>query len=289
MRSKLAHPDAMGPKADEGSVCLLAAIRPHVLVIEDERIWGDPIVKALTLPDVTPAKLEIRDRDIDFGIRFMSPVETDSDRLQLQQFNAELVESGEAALMYSEGDGFDVYIVDLKLQSGSVTEGLALVSAIRKSCPNAGIIVYSGEEAVSTAVPAIAAGANFYLQKPLTAQDLRKATAALWKHHIERQRPRARTFQVGEWRFTFGSRTLINDGDEERRLSSFEYAFLIQLIDAENHEIDRETFARRVFGGETVENDRRLDGLKKRMLGKLGETVQIVQVRDRGYRLIANW
>jgi DNA-binding response OmpR family regulator len=277
------YSNAVQVQSGASDVAVQTAGRPCVLVIEDEKSWGDPIVEALTRVSVTPAEVEIKG-----GIRPIPNVKCERDELLLQRFSADLVESGEAALMYSKGDSFDIYIVDLKLQSGTMKDGLALVSAIRRSSKSAGIIVYSGEDGFSTTVPAVVAGANFYLEKPKNAQDLRTATAALWKHQVERQRLRARTFQIGEWTFTYGSRTLVNGRFDEQRLSALEYAFLIHLIEAQHHEIDRATFAKNALGRESAENDRRLDSLKKRLLNKLGDTVQIVQMREHGYKLLTS-
>ena len=278
--------DATFPGTAATPIFLQQDDRPHVLVIEDEEEWGKPIVRALTQPNVAPARLEFKEGDADYGLRVTHSAKDQNDQSHPDQFNAELVDSSEAALMYAKGDSFDIFIVDLKLKTGVVTEGLALVSDIRRTSKSAGIIVYSGEDAHSTAVPSIVSGANFYLQKPLNAQEIRKATSALWKHHIQHQRPRARIFQIGEWRFTFGRRTLVNEKGEERILSSLEYAFLINLIVAEDHEIERTTFAKHVLGGDPIENDRRIDSIKKRLMGKLGETVQIIQIREHGYKLL---
>ncbi len=59
---------------------------------------------------------------------------------------------------------FDVFLIDLRLGNDS---GLQLITPIRKSCPQAKIIVMTGFASIATAVNAIKLGADDYLPKPL--------------------------------------------------------------------------------------------------------------------------
>ncbi len=255
--------------------------RPRALIIEDERRIGEQVVRALTQENVQPAKFEPKDCD---GI-FVS--KNRDVQPNYPQFDAELVENGETISNYLEKDNIDIFFVDLILKNfGSVSDGFGLISRIRHASATVGIIVLSGQDAIIRTPQALDLGADDYIEKPSSLEIIRRKASDLWKK-IERFRPKANTFHIGEWKFVRGSRTLSSEMGRTVRLAPLEYAFLSQLIAGENHEVDRATFARLVLGSEFVDDDRRIDSLKKRLSKKLGETVQIVQIRDHGYKLLS--
>jgi two-component system response regulator RegA len=63
-------------------------------------------------------------------------------------------------------------IIDLRLADGS---GIDVVSAIRRSRPNARIVMLTGYGAIATAVAAVKAGAIDYLPKPVDADVIEQA------------------------------------------------------------------------------------------------------------------
>ena len=72
----------------------------------------------------------------------------------------------------------DFAVVDLRLEDGS---GLDVVRAIRRTAPNARIVVLTGYGNIATTVAAMKAGAVDYLTKPADADAIEAALAAVDK------------------------------------------------------------------------------------------------------------
>ncbi|MCG8493558.1 MAG: ActR/PrrA/RegA family redox response regulator transcription factor [Sneathiellales bacterium] len=63
----------------------------------------------------------------------------------------------------------DYAVVDLRLEDGN---GLDVVESIRKTCPNARIVMLTGYGNIASAVAAVKAGAIDYLAKPANVDDI---------------------------------------------------------------------------------------------------------------------
>jgi DNA-binding NtrC family response regulator len=79
------------------------------------------------------------------------------------------VSSGEQALKVMQSDHFDIILTDLKMPGLS---GLDLISSIKKLSPNTIVIVITGYSTVKTAVEAMKLGADDFLPKPFTADEV---------------------------------------------------------------------------------------------------------------------
>jgi len=77
-------------------------------------------------------------------------------------------------------------VVDLRLDDGN---GLDLVARIRKTRPEARIVVLTGYGNIATAVTAIKAGAIDYLPKPADADDVEAALLAQGKKAVPPEEP----------------------------------------------------------------------------------------------------
>lgn len=67
---------------------------------------------------------------------------------------------------------YDLVLMDLKLEQGS---SLGLISRVRARYPLAKIFVITGYASIATTVEAIKQGADDYLPKPVTAEEILKA------------------------------------------------------------------------------------------------------------------
>jgi DNA-binding NtrC family response regulator len=79
------------------------------------------------------------------------------------------VSSGEQALKVMQGESFDIILTDLKMPGLS---GLDLISSIKKHSPDTIVIVITGYSTVKTAVEAMKLGADDFLPKPFTADEV---------------------------------------------------------------------------------------------------------------------
>lgn len=126
-------------------------------------------------------------------------------KLQLgrQGYDVNGVDSGEAALELLEQQQFDLALTDLYLPEPGM-DGLELVRRMRESAPEMQIIMISGGGKESDAHEAIAAGAFFYVPKPVKFEDL----YPLMSNALELREQRATT-----------KRLLATVGDTDRYLN----------------------------------------------------------------------
>ena len=84
-------------------------------------------------------------------------------------FEAQAVDSGEAAVALLERESFDVIITDLRMPG---VDGLQLLEASMRLDPTRAVIVMTAFGAIETAVESVRRGAFHYITKPFKIQDL---------------------------------------------------------------------------------------------------------------------
>jgi two-component system response regulator HydG len=77
--------------------------------------------------------------------------------------------SGKEALSRIMAENFDMVLLDMKLPDAN---GLELISDIKKRKPNLRVVIVTGYASIDTAVEAIKRGANDYMAKPFTPEEL---------------------------------------------------------------------------------------------------------------------
>ena len=104
--------------------------------------------------------------------------------LQDQGYAVAACESVEQALRLLEGTPFDVIITDLRMPRVS---GLELVRHVRTTLPDAEVMMITGHPSIEGAVEAVKTGAEHYLAKPFTEQELAEAVRAVIAKLIRRR------------------------------------------------------------------------------------------------------
>jgi len=95
-------------------------------------------------------------------------------RLELQGgYEATAVESGLAALEILGRTAFDVVLCDLRLRGEM--DGIAVTKELQRSWPETRVVVFTGVDDGASKVAALAAGAFFFLSKPINFDELELA------------------------------------------------------------------------------------------------------------------
>ena len=89
--------------------------------------------------------------------------------LRGEGFAAEAAASGEAAVARAQATRFDVVLCDVAMPG---MDGLEVLEALSKRCPETFVILVTAYATVETAVEAFQRGAHDYLMKPVILQDL---------------------------------------------------------------------------------------------------------------------
>ncbi|UCE30687.1 MAG: response regulator transcription factor [Burkholderiales bacterium] len=84
-------------------------------------------------------------------------------------FRAQAVADGASAMQRLEREPADIALLDLRLEQES---GLQLIESLRSVRPELRILIVTGYASIATAVEAVKRGAENYLPKPATADDV---------------------------------------------------------------------------------------------------------------------
>jgi DNA-binding NtrC family response regulator len=84
-------------------------------------------------------------------------------------FKVEEAFSGKEALSRISGGNYDLVLLDMRLPDA---DGLELMAEIRKNKPTLKVVIVTGYASIDTAVEAIKRGANDYMAKPFTPDEL---------------------------------------------------------------------------------------------------------------------
>jgi DNA-binding response OmpR family regulator len=143
--------------------------------------------------------------------------------LQEQGFQADLVADGTEALSAASQAGYDLLILDLRLPGMT---GFEVLRTLRDRGNTTPILVLTAQDSVDFKVQALRAGADDYVTKPFSFEELLARVEALGRRP-KQMAPRA--LRVGDLELDLGSREVIRAG---RRidLTPKEYAVLEYLM-----------------------------------------------------------
>lgn len=198
------------------------------------------------------------------------------------------VSSAEEALVKTSAHRYDVVIVDWLLPE---MNGPELVEEVRDEGYAAPILMLTVRDGVDDIVKGLESGADDYLTKPFSLEELRARVRALLRRPAEWTRLDETT--VGP--LTVSTATQEAHIQEQRlELRKKEFDLLRLLADEEPNVVSRNVIAERVWGSEFVSDnsiDVTVSGLRKKMneaMGENGSAVRLETVRGVGYRLKVN-
>jgi two-component system, OmpR family, response regulator len=176
-----------------------------------------------------PKTLAIIDDDVDF---------TDSFSAYMREQGVDVkvfCDSGD--LLASESPfGFDFYVVDLMLPT---VEGDQLIRILRKRT-NAGVLVVSGKLGRSVFEGVVDAGADMYLDKPVTLEQILLVTKAL------QRRAELRGLREQGWVVDLRASQLLAPDGAKVDLSDTDLTVLRCFLDADGGIVTRETLVQRL-------------------------------------------
>ena len=201
--------------------------------------------------------------------------------LEEQKYHAEAVQDGLSGLDYAASGQYDAVILDVMLPG---MNGFQIASALRKQGNPVPILMLTARDEINDTVRGLDSGADDYLTKPFTTQELLARVRAL----LRRQGP----VQMDE--LTFGDITLslssstLHKGDKQVRLSRKEHDVLRFLMASPQCIISKEDLIVKVWGADSEAMDNNVEAyisfLRKKLF-YLGSSVQITAQRRLGYLL----
>lgn len=203
--------------------------------------------------------------------------------LERNNYSADAVYDGEEALAYLEAGNYDALILDIMMPK---LDGLTVLRRLREKGNPIPILMLTAKSEVSDKVLGLDTGANDYLTKPFSTQELMARIRAM---------TRSQTGQVSS-RLTFGNITLdqatfeLSSPSGSFRLANKEYQMMELLMRNPRQLIPSERFLERIWGYDSeVELNVvwvYLSYLRKK-LAALHVDIQIRATRNAGYSLEA--
>ena len=203
--------------------------------------------------------------------------------LERNHYSADAVYDGEEALAYLEAGNYDALILDIMMPK---VDGLTVLRRLREKGNPIPVLMLTAKSEVSDKVLGLDTGANDYLTKPFSTQELMARIRAM---------TRSQTGQVSSC-LTFGNITLdqttfeLSSPSGSFRLANKEYQMMELLMRNPRQLIPSERFLERIWGYDSeVELNVvwvYLSYLRKK-LAALHADIQIKATRNAGYSLEA--
>lgn len=201
--------------------------------------------------------------------------------LERSNYSADAVYDGEEALAYLEAGNYDALILDIMMPK---VDGLTVLRRLREKGNPIPVLLLTAKSEVSDKVLGLDTGANDYLTKPFSTQELMARIRAM---------TRIQTGQVSS-RITFGNITLdqatfeLSSPTGSFRLANKEYQMMELLICNPRQLIPTERFLERIWG---YDSDVELNvvwvyiSYLRKKLTALHADIQIKVTRNAGYSL----
>lgn len=180
----------------------------------------------------------------------------------------------------------DVCVVDVMMPK---KDGLTLVEEIRMTDEFVPIVFLTAKAETEDVIRGLHAGADDYVRKPFSMEELVLRIQALLKRTTKRkqQQVQSAVFQLGAYRFDY-VRQELQIGDHMQKLSQREADILKMLADHLNEVAPRKAMLLSIWGDDGFFNVRNMDVYITRIRKYLQQdpSVQIMNMRGVGYKLI---
>jgi two-component system OmpR family response regulator len=191
------------------------------------------------------------------------------------------LEDGQDCDEYLSGTGYDALVLDLNLPG---EDGLAILRRLRASGNKVPVLILTARETASDVVAGLDAGADDYLRKPFSFDELEARLRSLAR------RPQTwvdGTLEFGDLSFDSETRQAYRGG-RDLLLTAKEGAFLEVLMRNAGRTVTRRMLEDRLWDRESERGSNVLDVYARRLRKKLteqGEPQLLQTMRGLGYRL----
>jgi DNA-binding response OmpR family regulator len=207
------------------------------------------------------------------------------DQLQRAGFQVHLCRDGKEGLRYFNTNAYDLCILDVMLPQ---KDGFSLAADIRTSDAHVPILFLSAKSMTQDKVQGFRAGADDYMTKPFSQEELQLRIEAILRRTFGRQDPQRAKDEFTLASYTFDHRNLLlRRQGVQRGLTKKEAEVLRLLCIHQDQVLPRELVLNMVWGDDTYFLGRSLDVFISRLRKYLRDdpAVQIVNVHGVGFKL----
>ena len=204
--------------------------------------------------------------------------------LQEKNFDTELCPDGEAGYNSFKKNHFDICVLDVMMPK---KDGFTLAREIRETDQEIPIIFLTARVMKEDVLEGFKIGADDYLQKPFSMEELTMRIEAILKRVNGKKNREQAIYKIGS--FTFDTqKQILSRGDEQKKLTTKESDLLGLLCAYSNDVLQRDYALKTIWTDDNYFNARSMDVYitKLRKLLKADESVEIINIHGKGYKLI---
>ncbi len=198
--------------------------------------------------------------------------------LEAEGYAVDGAEDGVSGLALALCETYELVLLDLQLPR---LDGLRLLDELHRSRPELPVLILSARNDLPTKLRSFQLGANDYLSKPFSFDELVARVRVQLRHGTSED---ASTVRVGSLELDLARRRARVD-DTVTDLSDREFRLLYHLVAHAGEVVSRERLLSEVWGYSFDPGSNVVDVCVRRLRKKLGPASPIQTVRHAGYRL----
>lgn len=210
------------------------------------------------------------------------------DTLEGQEFTIHLARNGEDGLRLFTELRPDILVADVMMPC---MDGFEMVRRIRRQDKHTPVLFLTARSAINDVVTGFELGANDYLKKPFSIQELIIRIKALLGKAYQTDtmsNDKRQILEIGNYLLNTTTQQLIYAVDGQIKLSYRECEILRLLSQSQDRVVAMQTILLQLWGDDSFFNQRSLHVFITKLRHKLSkdERIRIVNVRGIGYKLI---
>jgi len=205
--------------------------------------------------------------------------------LESRGFEVVMENDGAKAIASFKKNQPEICVLDIMLPN---KDGFAIADEIRELNEDVPIIFLTAKTQTEDVVKGFSLGGNDYIRKPFSMEELIVRIQNLLRLRTEQpQKMNEDSVNIGKYRFQ-QNRQVLNDGNEDRKLSYRESELLKLLYQNRDKIIDRKEILNLLWGNDSFFNSRNLDVYitKLRSYLKSDPSLEIITIKGIGYRFV---
>jgi DNA-binding response OmpR family regulator len=205
-----------------------------------------------------------------------------SETLQSRGYDVILESDGGKAMDQFTKEKPDVCVLDIMLPN---KDGFAIADEIRDKDTKVPIIFLSAKSQTSDVVNGFKTGANDYIRKPFSIEELIVRLENVLKHKTVPEE--TEEVKIGAYTFNTRRQTLQHP-NEQRKLSYRESELLKLLYESRDNIVERSEILTLLWGSDSFFNSRNLDVYITKLRGYLKHDpeIEIITIKGIGYRFV---
>lgn len=204
--------------------------------------------------------------------------------LQAKGYYAELCPDGDAGYKTFLQGKFDICVLDVMMP---IKDGFTLAQEIRAVNADVPIIFLTAKDQNEDILEGFKRGGDDYMTKPFSMEVLVSRIEAVLRRVCGKKSKEKALYKIGRFQFDTQKQLLSIDG-EHKKLTTKESGLLNLLCAHANEILQRDYALKTVWTADDYFNARSMDVYitKLRKLLKADESIEIINIHGRGYKLI---